>query len=490
MSVSFNQVPGNLRAPIVTAEFDPSQATTGPGLLSYRAILIGQKTGDGSAEANKLYRVTNADRVRELAGRGSILHRMAIAWFTANTSTECWIGVLEDDAGGAAASGSIEVTSAPTEDGTLVLYLGGVRITVGVEDGDSTEDVAQAIQQEIDDNEDLPVTASVDISTVTVDFRHDGDVGNDFDIRHSFRDGEDLPAGLELTITEMSGGSSNPGLDDLIAEMGDEWFHIWAHPYTDSASLDTLEDELASRFGPQRMIDGVAVTSAKGSHSDLSSLGDGRNSPHSVIMGQPGENPLTPPMEFAAEAAGQIAFHGADDPARPFQTLSLRHAMPPAESDRFTYEERNLLLFDSISTTYVDSGGVVRIGRAITTYQENAAGAEDTAYLDVTTMLTLMYLRFDWTNRVRTRYPRHKLASDGARFGPGQAVVTPRLMKAEALSWYRAMEEIGLVENFDMFKENLVMSRNSQDPNRLDAELPPDLINQLVVSANKIAFRL
>ncbi|XFB08767.1 hypothetical protein AAGT13_20535, partial [Azotobacter salinestris] len=47
-----------------------------------------------------------------------------------------------------------------------------------------------------------------------------------------------------------------------------------------------------------------------------------------------------------------------------------------------------------------------------------------------------------------------------------------------------------LVENIDDFKANLVAERNASDPNRLDLLLPPDLVNQLRIIANKIQFRL
>jgi phage tail sheath gpL-like len=337
------------------------------------------------------------------------------------------------------------------------------------------------------------VTAAVDGTTseeVDVTFRHKGLAGNSYNIRHSYSDGEELPAGVGLTIVQPTGGATNPTLTTLIAAMGDIWFQVWTHPYTDSTSLTAIENELSSRFGPMRMIDGVAITSSAGSHSTLTTLGDGRNSPHSVIVAQSGETPLTPPLEFAAEVAGLVARFGSADPARPFQTLAMSNALPPAEADWFTLEERNLLLFDGIATTRVGAGGVVQLDRIITTYQENAAGADDTAYMDATTMLTLLYLRYSFRTRIQTRYPRHKLASDGTRFGQGQAVITPKLGKAEAVGWFREMEELGLVENFDQFKEDLVVERNGSDPNRLDFLLPPDLINQFMVGATKLAFRL
>ena len=494
MSISFNDVPSNLRIPFVAAEFDSSQAQQGPALLAYRGLIIGQKLATGSAAANSLHRVTNVDQVIELAGRGSMLHRQAIAWFASNKSTEVWIGVLEDDGAGVAATATITVTGPATADGTFALYLGGERITIGVNSGDTDDDIAAAIVAEITANADLPVTAAVGGAgsehIVTVTFRHKGAEGNNYDIRDSFNDGEELPAGVDLAYVAMSAGATNPVLTSLIAAMANLWFHVWTHPYTDATSLTAIENELADRFGPMRSMDGVAITSASGAFATLTTLGSGRNSQHSLIVAQPGTSPLTPPMEFAAETAALVARYGAADPARPFQTLAMSHAVAPAEVAQFSNEERNLLLFDGIATTKRTPGGGVALERMITTYQTSPAGADDTAYLDVTTLLTLMYLRYSFRVRMQTKYPRHKLANDDARVAAGQAVMTPKIGKGEALAWFREMERLGLVEEFEQFKRDLDVVRSDADPNRLEFLLPPDLINQLIVTAAQIQFRL
>ena len=91
---------------------------------------------------------------------------------------------------------------------------------------------------------------------------------------------------------------------------------------------------------------------------------------------------------------------------------------------------------------------------------------------------------------ILTKYPRHKLADDGTRFGPGQAIVTPKTMKAEAVARFTQWETLGLVEGAEQFKRDLIIERNAQDPNRLDHLLPPDLINQLRVNGVQIAFLL
>lgn len=494
MSITFNTIPSNLRIPFVAVEFDSSKAQQGPALLAYKAIIIGQKLAAGTGTADTIVKCTSVDQAIAIGGRGSMLHRQVLAWFASNKSTELWLGVLADNGAGVAATGTILVATPATAAGTIALYLGGERITVGVNLGDATTAIATAIGAAINANLDIPVTASVAASTVTLTFRHKGLTGNTYDIRANFRDGEALPAGVTLTIVTLGAvvaGTTAPVLTNLLAAMADLWFQIWTHPYTDATSLAAIEAELLARFGPMRQQQGVAITSATGTFSTLTSLGVGRNSPHSVIVAQTGIVPLTPPMEFAADVAAVVAAAGAADPARPFQTLALGRALGTAETDQWDPStERNVFLFSGIATTKRVTGGGVQIERMITTYETSPSGATDTAYLDVTTMLTLMYLRYSFRVRMQTKYPRHKLANDGTKLGPGQAVITPKLAKAEAITWFRELQELGLVEDFDQFKRDLVVVRNDTDPNRLEFLLPPNLINQLIVTAAQIQFLL
>lgn len=86
------------------------------------------------------------------------------------------------------------------------------------------------------------------------------------------------------------------------------------------------------------------------------------------------------------------------------------------------------------------------------------------------------------------KFPRHKLANDGTNFSPGQAIVTPSIIKSEALAWFKAMEAMGLVEGFDQFKDEVIVERNANDADRVDMLMPPDLINGFRVLAAQIQF--
>jgi len=494
MGISFQSLPTSIRTPFVGVEFSSVAAVQGPTDLPYKAVIIGQKLSTGTGVADTVVGpVTSIDQAIGIGGRGSIIHRKAIGWFASNQTTELWIGVLADNAGGVAATGTIVFAGTATAPGTIALYLGGVLVPVAVASGDASTAVATNAAAAINANTDLPVTASATSSTVTLTFRHKGLVGNSYDVRVGFN-GEVLPTGVTSpTITALGGviaGTLNPTLTNLIAAMGDIWFQIWAHPYTDATSLAAIEAELLDRFGPIRSMDGVAFTSASGSLSTLTTLGNSRNSGQNSIWAQTGASPLTPPMEFAAEVAGVVAIAGQAAPARPFQTLALTNAIATGVTDQWSGAERNLFLHDGIATTKTVAAGVVQLERAITTYKTSPGGSADTSYLDVTTLLTILKLRFSFRTYFQTKYPRHMLAGDDTQFGPGLAILTPSQAKAEAINWFNDQVKQGLVQNPAAFAGNLQVEINGTDPNRLDFLLPPNLMAQLIVVAAQMQFRL
>ena len=198
----------------------------------------------------------------------------------------------------------------------------------------------------------------------------------------------------------------------------------------------------------------------------------------------------TLPAVRAAAVAALVAYYGNNDPARPFQTLTISGDLAPAQEDRLTLEERNLLLKAGIATTVTDAGGNVTIERMVTNYLATSSGAADTSYQDVNTLLTLSYLRYDFRSRILRKYPRHKLAGDTETIAPGQAVMTPKIGRAEAVAAFQDWQELGLVEDMAKFKAGLVCERNADDVNRLDWLITPDLVNQFRVAAVQIQFRL
>jgi len=492
MTISFNEIPNNLRVPLFYAEFDNSRAVQGGATQEYNVLLIGNKLAAGTKPELEPHVITSKEQGYEYFGIGSVLGDMIAAHLENNTIHELTAIAIDDDGAAVKASGNILFAGTATAAGTISLMMGGKNIRVGVAVGDTAADIATALVAAMGDaaNADLVLDGVVNGGTaeqVDLSAKNAGEFGNEIDVRHSYFAGEALPAGITATITALSGGTANPDVDQVWPVIGEKQYILMSSPYTDAQSLIKMEAELSDRFGPLKANDGYALYGKRDDLAGLQTIGNSRNSQFTTIMGVAGPSS---PWQWAAALAGQVANSASIDPARPFQTLQLDGILAPSQTELFTLEERNLLLFDGIATYNVDSGSNVLIEAVITTYKENAFGAPDPSYLYLNTPLTLSFLRFDLAARITLRFPRHKLADDGTRFDPGIAVVTPGSIKAEVITKFREWEAKALVEGFSQFKDDLIVERNSDNPNRVDILLPPDLVNQLRVVATKIQFLL
>lgn len=490
-NVSFNQIPVDIRTPGQYIEIDNSKAVQGLPTQDRKLLVLGQRLTTGTVAEGVPTRVLNADQAEEYFGRGSMLAAMIKAAKAVNESTDLWAVALDDNGAGVTASGQIDIGGTVTGAGTLNLYIAGELVQVAVAAAEANNTTAAAVAAAITAKTDLPVTAAVngvDDTIVDLTARHKGESGNAIDVRTNYFMGESLPTGLTVGITAMASGSGNPAIATAIAAIGDDQYYSIIMPWTDAANLTALETELSDRWGPMEQRTGHAFAALVLSHANLATAGAARNSPHTTLFGI--ANVPQPPWIWAARAGAIVEFNGAIDPARPFQTLAVNGLMPPPEQSRFTRAERDLLLRDGVSTFITDAGGVIRIERVITTYQTNAFGVADISYLDLNTKWTVDYIRFAVRARIALRFPRYKLADDGTNFAPGQAIVTPKIVRAELLALFRELEFAGVVEGFDQFKADLLVVRSDADPNRVNAVIPPDVINQFRVFAAAVQFRL
>lgn len=485
--ISFNSIPINLRVPGTYVEFDNSRAVQGLLPMPQRMLVFGQMRASGEATPGEPVLVTRPDQAKALFGRGSQLAAMIAIAYAVAPYVPIWAMPLADSDSGTAAARDIDITAAPVASGTLHFYVGGRRVSVGVAADDEAGDVATALAAAINADAEAYVTATAADSTVTLTAVHAGIDAGTLDVRHSYYTGEALPAGLGITINAATPGTGNPDITPALDALGDDWYQTIVMPWTDAANLSALEAELADRWGPMRQIEGQAFAATGGTVATVATAGEARNSPH-LTLADAGATIAPAWLLAAADAALDAA---EPDPARPRQTLQLPADIKPApETARRNYSERNTLLYSGIATHTVSAAGRVQIERLVTTYQVNASGLEDTSYLDVTTLRTLAYMRYTVRQRITQRFPRHKLADDGTPVAPGQAIVTPNVIRAELISLFRDWMDIGIAEDIEQFKRDLIVERNAQDPNRLDAQIPPDVINQLRVFAAQVQFRL
>jgi phage tail sheath gpL-like len=487
MAIPFAEVPNGIRVPFAYVEFNSSNAQQGPSGLNYTALIIAQKNTAAAGAVNTITPINNVQDAINLWGAGSQIAQMVEAFKFSNSFTELKCIALADGAG-AKATATITLTGTASANGLISMLVGGRAVSQAVTSGQTNTAIATALAATINASANLNVTAAAVSGVVTLTAKNSGIEGNYNKIYSNFYAGEATPAGITVAVSAFTGGVGSADIAAAITAMGDQWFQVIAHPYTDTANLDKIDAEANSRWSALRQIGGVWYTGSNVSHALLSTLGNGRNGKFTVIGHNYG-SPTTP-AEYAAERAGVVAFNAANDAARPFQTLPLAFTKAPRPQDRFTVGEKNILLYSGIATIAVDGGGVVRIEGDISTYKTNASSAPDTAYLYTNTTFILMYLQYDFRAYFGRKYPRHKLAGDNANFGAGQPVMTPKLGKAEALNLFRGWEELALVEDYKQFANAIIVERNISDPNRLDFYLAPNLVNGLRVIGAQIAFIL
>lgn len=484
MPISFDNIPQALRTPGAYIEFN--NELSGAGGIDQKMLIIGQRFSTGSIAEGVPTRVTKESDAIGYFGNGSQLAEMLIHAMAINRDTELWAIALDDPAAGAFNTQVLNVTGTASQAGALNLYIDGKRVQLGVLKNQDAVTVAANIVALINAKPDLSVTASVAVNAVTLTSKHKGAAGI-FSYAANYYMGEGFPAGITVAESAAVESTVNPDVLTAISAMSDEWYNWMVMPFTDPANLGALAVELESRWGPMRQIGGRAFTAFKGTHAESGVFGSTLNSPHLTCMAV-GAAPQ-PAHIWAAVYGARSAKSLGIDPARPLQTLTLCGLLPPKKAAIWTREERNLLLYDGLATYTVGTGGCqIRIERAITTYQTNAAGLLDASYLDINTPETLERLRYSQRQRILQKFPRHKLASDGTAYGAGQAIVTPNIIKAELLALYREMESKGWVEDFEHYRDSMIVEINADDKNRIDVNDQPNLVNQFRVHAQKTQF--
>ena len=477
--IGFTKYPTSNRVPGAYIEVDGSRANTGQANL--RTLIVGQVVGTSLIPLNVASVCQGAAWTKANCGAGSMLALMVGMARSRDTFNEMWVLPLADDAAGVAAVGTLTLSGTAVVAGALPLYLDGQRIQVPVAMGQTAAQIAASVVSTAATAADLPVTVTVAGAVVTITARNKGLCGNDIDVRVAYlgqRGGEVVPAGLTVVIAPMTGGAVNPSLTAAFLSLADEPFDFIALPYSDTASLNaaqSLMDDNTGRWSWGRMIYGHVFTAMRGTIGQATTAGVTRNDQHTSIIAAY-DSPSAPYLwaaDFAATAGASLRV----DPALPLQPPLQMGVLAPPMQSRFVLSDRNTLLYDGVSTFIVDSGGVVNLERAVTTYQRNAAGAPDNAYLDVETLATLAFVLRDLRGYLTTQFARKKLVSDATRITAGTNIVTLGLIRASVISRYRLMESLGMVQNGDAFAVNLLVE--SAGNGLVKIMWPVDLAGQL-----------
>jgi len=215
MPISFNNFPANWKMPLYWVEVDPSQA--GFPRTRQPALLVGHPITGSSAVVDVAIPIGSQAEVRALTGAGSMLDAMVDKFLKSNFAHELWVLPVAEPVSGVKATGTITVSSPPTESGTLYIYVGGHRVAVRVAADDTANEIAGNIVVAVNADPLMPVVASLattDAIAATLTCKWKGTSGNDIVFMDSYGGSlasETLPVGLALTYSnskKLSGGTN------------------------------------------------------------------------------------------------------------------------------------------------------------------------------------------------------------------------------------------------------------------------------------------
>ncbi len=466
MSIQFDQIPSSIRKPGKYFEFNTRLAVRTLPANRQRLLLIGQRTDSGLVAEKIPTEVVSDEQAARYFGAGSVLHRMARAAIQANPYVALSAIALDDADASIAATGSVIINATATASGLLTLWIGYQKVEIAVTVGDTAAAIATTLNAAINADTSLPVTSTVATATLTVTAKNAGTLGNGIAFAW-----EKTNNCVLTSYIAMSSGAGDPTLNDALTVIGPGEYDIIAPALNDSTSLAALKTYLDTISGPIEQHPAIGIYGYSGTYANSVTLASGINSGRICCAFLRGTKSLT--YELASAFASIVALE--EDPARPLNTLELDGIHAPVITSRLTRTEQENCLYNGITPLEVGPSGVPQIVRAVTTYTVDANDVTDISMLDLTTIRTLDYVRKACRERIALRFPREKLND-----------TTIKSVKSELLDVLIRLEELAIVENVEANKDGLVVERNGQDPNRLDAKIPTDVVNGLHVFAGRI----
>ena len=382
-------------------------------------------------------RVYSPEDVGGKTGYGFMLHRLAKAAFKPGP-VETWI-IPQEEGGSdpATATGEIDLSaSANVQAGTLALYIAGDRVPVTIEKDDSADDVGEAVEAAINADNNLPVTAANVAGVVTLTSKSGGDWGNDISIDFNLNFGEALPTGIVATVTDMTGGSGVPDIQDALDAMGtgdgqnDNFFTNLIHGYgADSATLEAISDyngvgsttnpfvgNYKKEVGrPFRSLIGSVEEGTDGLTAALALAAARRDDRTNGKICVPGSQ--SHPQEIAAQMIGIMAVINSKRAEEGYIDQLLDGVWPGAVDDRWTNDRayREQAVEGGVSTTLVKSNKVYA-QNVITFYRPTDVAPESNGFRAMRNISILQNVLYNTRlNFEQTKWKGITLVSDVTR---------------------------------------------------------------------------
>jgi len=492
MGVPFTQIPDSLLVPGSYQEIDNSLAGSAEEVK--QVLVVGLKRSTGTAEAGKIVEVSSLGRARSLFGIGSDAAIIAGEFLDLNKTERLFVLPLAEAAAGVAAVKTLTVTATSPEDGTLVRYIAGKKVSVGVTSGEAAAAIAADLVAAINATLDMPCEAAVVVAEthkLTLTFNHKGELGNFLTVTAGLN-GEKDPAGVAIVVADTTPGSGNPDVTADLEAMGNTRYHYLVTSIADTANIKAFAAKLEEQYTALVQRGGRLFVALAGAVGDSTAAGsmiyqaEDYNCPHVVLIPR-GNNPHLPGV-WAARVAAIAVRLLADDPAANTQAAEVEGLVA---TESYSFDERQKLLEAGIATWTAANDGTVMIERLVTSYTEDSDGNRDTSYLDVQVVETVDAIRTHINTTARKRFKTWKLARTNENFGAGSKVMTADLWRSFLVELYQQdfIRNFQWCQDLETYKNSIIAEIQTGSSTRLNYRHRPQLIGQFLVAAGLNQFQ-
>lgn len=469
-NVSFDTLPSSIRKPGTYNELNIRLAVRNLPANPQKVVIVAAKTAEGGLAVNTPTDIFSDYEARAYAGPGSTAHKMALAAMKAYPYARLSLALVNDAAAGIAASGSVTVTGTAEGAGVISVTIAGKTYRIAAARNDAPADMAAALAETVNAVPECPVTATAANGTLAVTAKNKGILGNGIALA-----AESTAKAVTLTVTAMSGGQVNPDITPALTAIFAAGHNVIISPYTDADNMTALRDHLEATGHALEQRGAIGVTAVTTTLAQATTLAKSLNEGRISLALLPG----TESMACEVAAAYGAVMASEEDPARPLNYMALDGIVIPPVTKRLGRNEQENALANGVTPLQAGPGDVVQIVRAISTYTRNETGADDVALLDITTMRTFDYVSKACRERIDLRFPREKLSRR-----------TEVKVRSELIDVLLKLEELEIVEEVTANLPFLIVERDGQDANRLNAAIPVDVVNGLHIRANRIDLLL
>ena len=204
-----------------------------------------------NVEFDKLYEVVATRDIEAYFGLGSVLSEGLKKVFECcgNSGVEIFALPRADAEAAVKAVYTLTITGSATTDGRLAIYMGesDYAIVTEVNTGDTAEEVAAAVADDVVDSFPFLVTAAAGVLTFTA--KNGGTVGNCLSILPNWTERPNYaPTGLTFEVEQTVQGSINPEPLDYQTVLGECCYCCIAMLYDDSDWQDGMIEYIASAW--------------------------------------------------------------------------------------------------------------------------------------------------------------------------------------------------------------------------------------------------